>query len=210
MKILIIILIILGIWIVWSIFADKGLESPKYSVLKKHSSYELRKYDSYIIAETTVSGDLSTSTRGAFMELGGYIFGGNTENESIAMTAPIKTEQQGRNIAMTAPVATEQNDENMSMSFMMPSKFTLENLPKPNSKNVSFKEVESGVFAVSSFTGWVSEKKRLKKNEQLFYALKTDGISTVGQFQLLQYDRPFKFPYLRKNEIKIQVDNYEE
>ena len=206
MKItLVIIIIILTLWFVWSFFADKGLESPTYSVIKERAGYELRKYDPYIVAETTVAGNLSTAAGRAFNELGGYIFGNNVDNQSISMTTPVTTEQKGATIAMTSPVTTERTDTKMTMSFMMPSQFTIDNLPVPKSDNVSFRKVESSIFAVTTFSGWVSEKKRLRRTEQLQKLLQGDGVSTVKEPQLLQYDRPFKFPLLRKNEIKIEV-----
>jgi hypothetical protein len=204
---LIVIAVILFVWVVWSFFTDSSLETPSYTVIEKKAEYEIREYDSYIIAETTVSGNSSTGE--AFRELGGYIFGGNTNNQSIAMTAPVVTEQTSTVIAMTAPVATETKDNMMTMSFMMPSKFNLDNLPNPNSNNVSFREVPSGTFATLTFSGWPTNQRRIKKTELLSQLLKRDDISAVSEGQLLQYDRPTTFPLLRTNEIKIEIQNYE-
>lgn len=207
---IILIAIILLIWIVWSLFMDQNLESPRYIVLEKSSGYEVRQYDSYIIAETTVSGNSSASVGRAFGELGGYIFGGNIEDQSIAMTAPVTTtEPESTVIAMTAPVATETKEDMMTMSFMMPAKYNLGNLPKPNSRNVTFREVPSGVFATYSFTGWATNSRRIKKTNDLKKLLERDGVTTMGEPQLLQYDRPTKFPLLRTNEIKIEIKDYE-
>ncbi|MFT5280721.1 MAG: DNA gyrase inhibitor GyrI [Flavobacteriaceae bacterium] len=205
----IVIIVVLFVWIVWSFFTDSSLESPTYIVLEKKAGYEIREYDSHIIAETTVSGNASNSTGKAFREIGGYIFGENTENQSIAMTTPVTTAQASTVIEMTAPVTTETKDNMMTMSFMMPSRFNLDNLPNPNSNNVSFREVPSGTFATIAFSGRASTQKRLKKTQQLTELLKRDGVSIVSEAQLLQYDRPTKFPLLQKNEIKIEIQNYE-
>jgi DNA gyrase inhibitor GyrI len=207
MKIfLIIITALLIIWITWSFFADANLESPQYIVLEKKEAYEIRKYNPYIIAETTVGGDTGQPMNGAFRELGGYIFGANIDNKSIAMTAPVTTEQQNKVIAMTAPVVTEQNDEGLTRSFMMPSEFTLENLPTPTSKNVSFREIPTGTFAVLRFTGWASNNIRESKTEKLLSLLERDDLIIISEPQLLQYDQPIKFPWLRTNEIKVEIE----
>lgn len=206
-TIFIIIVVLLGLWIVWSFFMDSDIESPAYAVVEKADAYEIRKYESYIIAEVTVPGNISNATGRAFGELGGYIFGGNEGQTSIAMTAPVATTQTGQSIAMTSPVATRQNDEELTMSFSMPSGFTLENLPKPNSDNIVFKEVPAGTYAVSSFSGLVNESRRIRETEKLLTLLNTEGITTTGTSELLQYDRPTKFPLLRTNEIRIQIEN---
>ncbi len=201
-KIIIVVAIFLLLWILWILFADRNLESPQYTLVEIKSGYEIREYESYIVAETSMKKD---SERSAFGELGGYIFGANISGKNIAMTAPLALEQEGEVIAMTAPVSTQEKDEIMTMSFMMPSEFTLENLPRPKSVKVYFREVPPGTFAVLSFSGLASNKKYRTKTQQLQQLLQRDGVVAISDSQLLQYDRPTKFPLLRKNEIKIQI-----
>lgn len=202
----IIIVVLLCIWIIWSLFADKNLESPTYTVLEKKNGYEIRAYDSYIVAETIVPQNTSKSTSNAFRELAGYIFGGNKGNENISMTVPVATTQEPININMTVPVATKNVGDMMTMSFMMPQKFTLENLPKPDSNNISFRQIPAGTFAVLSFTGLITNDKWSAKIQKLHELLITDGMSIVSDPELLQYDQPIKFPWLRTHEIKIEIN----
>ena len=210
MKLLILtLLVLIATWIIWSAITGDNLESPEYTVLEEHQGYEIRQYQPYIIAQATVSSS-NPSIGSAFRVLAAYIFGGNTSNQNIAMTAPVATETAGESIAMTAPVATEKTNDGLTMSFMMPSQFTLENLPKPNSENISFKKVPAGKFAVLSFSGIVSEKIRLKKTEELRRLLRKDAIEFENKTQLLQYDQPLVFPLLRTNEIKIEIISTDE
>lgn len=206
---LIVVIALLLAWIIWSFSADNNLETPKYTVLEKRDGYEVRRYAPHIIAETVVSSESSNPTSAGFRELAGYIFGDNTANQSISMTAPVTTETVSTKIAMTAPVVTETSNDSMTMSFMMPSKYTLENLPNPNSKNVFFREVPSGTYAVLTFSGQATEAARLKKTSALENLLERDNLTTTSKPQLLQYDQPGKFPLLRTNEIKIMLTNYE-
>ncbi|MFT5359904.1 MAG: hypothetical protein ACI88L_000369 [Candidatus Paceibacteria bacterium] len=205
----IVIAIFLLVWVIWSLLMDQNLESPKYIVLEERNGYEIRKYDSYIIAETTVPGDSSSSTGQAFGELGGYIFGANTEKKNMAMTTPVSTEEKSKIIAMTAPVTTEKKGDMMTMSFMMPSEFTLDNMPIPNSNNVVFKEVPPGIFATYSFNGLATKKRRIHKTTELMMLLERDNVEVSSEPQLLQYDRPTKFPLLKTNDIKVKIGSYE-
>jgi hypothetical protein len=210
MKILIIIVFVLFLaWIVWSYSVDGNLERPTYKVLEKKSGFEIREYSPYIIAKVKVDGNIDGSVNSAFGELAGYIFGGNNSSEKLAMTTPVETsqvnEEPSEKIAMTAPVETTQSGDKMVMSFMMPTKYSLETLPKANSKNILFEEVPSGKFAVSYFSGYISEDKRLKETEKLVGLLEQENIEIIGEPSLLQYDQPWKFPLARTNEIKIEI-----
>lgn len=50
---------------------------PTYTVLSKDHNYELRRYDSWIVAETIVESSHQDAGSEAFSILGGYIFGKN-------------------------------------------------------------------------------------------------------------------------------------
>lgn len=50
---------------------------PTYNVLQKHDNFELRRYDSWIVAETIIEGTHQDAGSEAFSRLGGYIFGKN-------------------------------------------------------------------------------------------------------------------------------------
>lgn len=84
------------------------LETPEYLVLRRYAEYEVRKYEPFLVAETRTSqsnGDTDDDTErlGAggmtglpsggnpFGTLAGYLFGGNAEKKSMAMTTPVFT-----------------------------------------------------------------------------------------------------------------------
>ena len=77
-------IIIISLVVVWSVgtyLYEKHLERPSYSVIEKHRGYELRLYESYIVAETEVSGGYERASNAGFGILAGYIFGNNTRTE---------------------------------------------------------------------------------------------------------------------------------
>ena len=81
-----------------------AIEEPKYKVVLKEGPYEIRDYQGTVVAEVTVTGDQYEAGGKGFRLLAGYIFGGNTGRQSIAMTAPVAQERKSEKIAMTAPV----------------------------------------------------------------------------------------------------------
>ena len=58
-----------------------AIEEPEYEVLASTDYYEVRRYDSYIIAETDVEGTYKTAGNKAFRILAGNIFGDNQASE---------------------------------------------------------------------------------------------------------------------------------
>jgi len=104
-----------------------------------------------------------------FRQLAGYIFGGNTTRSSIAMTAPVMdTAKASENIAMTAPVMdTLSNSGKHIVAFTMPSKYTLENLPKPDNANIRFRIVDKSSRAVLRYTWYATEARVDAKKKSL-------------------------------------------
>ncbi len=139
--------------------------------------------------------------------LAGYIFWGNTTKQSIAMTAPvIDINTVSEKIAMTVPVIdiTEGNDTHI-VQFSMPKKYTLETLPKPNDTNISFIKIPKTTKAVLRYTGWATEWEVKAKKELLSTYLKRDELTQVGEMISAQYNPPLSFPFLRRNEIMVEV-----
>jgi hypothetical protein len=60
------------------------------------------------------------------------------------MTAPVVLKQEFNNekISMTAPVIQSENKDVWSMTFMMSSKYKMDDLPKPKNSRVQFRIVE--------------------------------------------------------------------
>ena len=124
-----------------------AIEEPAYQVVIKDGDFELRRYNTMIIAEVVVTGGLSEASNKGFRQVADYIFGNNEDPlkkqaEKIEMTAPVTVEPDlSSKIAMTAPVTVESQGGNQQstwkLSFVMPSKFTLETLPKPKNNNIN-------------------------------------------------------------------------
>jgi hypothetical protein len=117
MKILLILLGVLVLaFIIIQLFAMNGqrnIETYPYVVNKKYNTFEIRNYEATLFTSVQLSGNKykDASSKG-FSLLAGYIFGGNKQNEKIAMTSPV---------AMSL-------EDSMTMMFMVPKKFNQQKL----------------------------------------------------------------------------------
>lgn len=188
-----------------------AIEEPKYTVIEKNDTFEIREYTSYVVAQTEVTGKFDEMGSKAFRILFKYISGENQQSNTIEMTAPIleeKTQQEGQKIQMTSPVLQEidmENSQSTIYSFVMPQKFTLATLPIPLDKRITLKEVSAKTVAVRVFSGsW--EEENFKQNETvLLDALYKANIKTVGKPNYARYNSPFSLWFMRRNEIMIEV-----
>lgn len=189
-------------------------EEPKYTVLTQVDDFELRRYDEQLVAQTWVSGDQDSASREGFKILADYIFGNNTapsgDSSKISMTAPVtmqadnkESDNESQKIAMTAPVSMQQDDGKWRVQFTMPSKYTMQTLPKPNNPNVEIIEVPAQTYGVIKFSWLAGEDKVAKKTEALQTWMQDQNLTPTGEPELARYNPPWTLPFLRRNEVMI-------
>ena len=164
-----------------------AIEEPVYQVEKawEAEQIEIRAYAPRIMAVTGMNEDSDSG----FRVLAGYIFGGNAEEQKIAMTAPVQQTMAGEK----------------EMAFMMPAEYAVKDLPQPEDQRVSFREAPAYTAAVIQFSGWASAEKADENWQQLQRFLIKEGIEIVGEPTLNQYNPPWTLPFLRRNEIIVPV-----
>ena len=126
-------------------------------------------YPEHIVAQTTVTGSYRDALTQGFRIIAGYIFGGNTKKQSIAMTTPvIEKTAVSESIAMTTPVMTTVEGESHTIAFGMPRSYTLETLPVPNDSRVQIVTIPEKKMAAIRFA-WMRTEARVqsKKSELL-------------------------------------------
>ena len=215
-----VLIIVLLMWILWSYLSVRNLEEPKYKVVSKNNWYEIREYESYIVAEVQVSWDQREALNNWFRQLAGYIFGWNSKQDSIKMTTPVSESTSSEKIAMTVPVMesenekismtipvleTEKSEQTRTVQFTMPSKYTLETLPKPDSERVNLREISPKKVAVLSFTWFATENRVSAKKQELKKYLERDNKEIIWNLTSAQYNPPLSFPFTRRNEIIAEI-----
>ncbi len=166
-----------------------AIEEPTYSLVTSWESpdIEIRDYDSRILATTR----MTEGQNSGFRVLAGYIFGGNENEQEIAMTAPVQRTMPG--------------EQEAEMAFVVPRAYSMEELPTPDDSRIEFREEPAYRAAVIRFSGWVNDKKAERYWQTLIAFLEEQGIQPVGDPTLNQYNPPWTPPFMRRNEIIVAV-----
>jgi hypothetical protein len=183
-----------------------GLEKTKYTVLEKQGKFELRQYETHIVAQTAVGGDFDEVGNVGFRRLFNYISGNNRSKQSIAMTAPVNQQVNHEKIAMTAPVNQQKAEGKWLITFTMPSKYTMVTLPEPLDPNIQLKEVPVHKIAAVRYSGTWSRKRYEENKKQLEEFIKSKGLKMADADIFARYDPPFQLFFLRRNEVLIPVE----
>ena len=196
---------IVFLWSFWGYFSSR-VENTQYSVLESKTGYEVRLYPEHIVAQTTVKGTYKEALNEGFRIVAGYIFGGNTKRESIAMTAPvIEKKSASESIAMTAPVMANIEGEAHTITFGMPKSYTLETLPTPDDPRVKIETVNEKKMAAIRFS-WIRTDSRVQsKKQELLDALKKDNVLVIGEPQYAGYNAPWTPPWMMRSEVLVEV-----
>lgn len=162
-------------------------ETAPYKVLIKEDNFELRQYDAYYTAaveETSLNGS------NGFSQIFDYISGNNEDQKKISMTTP---------------VFNEMGKDTVSTEFVMPGSFTEDTLPEPGNKKIRIKKNDTRLAASVTFSGTVNEGKIRDYEKKLLEWIAKKGITPVGNFYLARYNPPFIPPFLRRNEVLIDI-----
>jgi hypothetical protein len=183
-------------------------EEPGYKVLHAAGDVEYRQYEPHLVAETLVQGaaDYDRAGNEGFRRLFKYITGGNTGQAKIAMTAPVSQAAQGEKIAMTVPVQQAGSAEGWRVAFMLPREYTLATAPVPTDQRIRVIEVPGRLMAVLRYSGRWTEGNYIANRDNLLRILAAAGVHTLSEPQLARYNAPFSLPFLRRNEVLVEVD----
>ncbi|MDC0399682.1 heme-binding protein [Alphaproteobacteria bacterium] len=194
--------ILVGCAMVGPIMSD--VEKPKYQATALTNEIELRSYDPMLVAMVQMSGSRKDAISEGFRVLADYIFGNNTLEQNISMTAPVE-QQAGQKISMTAPVQQQQRSNSWMISFVMPKQFTLKTIPKPNNEMVKINEVPAQRFITIRFSGSNSNDNIRKNESALFNYITQNKINVTGEPKYAFYNPPWTLPFMRRNEIMVQL-----
>ncbi|XP_076910152.1 uncharacterized protein LOC143567668 [Bidens hawaiensis] len=176
------------------IYKTPDLETPKYQILKRTATYEVRKYDPFVIVETQ-SDKLAGNT--GFNDVAGYIFGKNSREEKIPMTTPVFTQ------------AFDPEMSKMSIQIVLPSEKDINSLPNPNKENVSIRSVQGGFAAVLKFSGKPTEDIVYEKEKLLRSSVLSDGLKPKDGCLLARYNDPGRTKsFMMRNEVLIWLEEF--
>ena len=182
-----------------------NVEKPDYKVIQSEQNIEIRQYGPMIIAEVEVDGKREDAIGDGFRLLADYIFGNNTVQQVISMTAPVQ-QKENQKIAMTTPVQQQLAGKSWQISFVMPSKYSMDSLPVPNNNRVRLKKILTKKFVVIEFSGTNSNENVIGHENQLMNFIEANQINIIGSPKYAFYNAPLTLPLLRRNEVMIEIN----
>lgn len=162
-------------------------ETAPYKVIQKEGRFEIRQYDAFYTAGVL---EQSLESSSGFRQIFDYISGNNKEEQKISMTTP---------------VFNELGKDKVSTEFVMPKKYTEENPPEPSNPRITIRKTEKKKAASVTFSGSADPSKIREYESLLLKWIEKINMKPSGNFRLARYNPPFIPPFLRRNEILIDV-----
>jgi len=181
-----------------------NVEHPKYTLVERSGAIEIRDYAPMIVAETEVTGERREAISKGFRRIADFIFGNNSASKKVPMTAPV-TQQSSEKIAMTAPVTQQGDGNTWCVRFIMPSKYTMETLPKPNNPAVVLKEIPGKRFAAIRFSGMGGKDSLAHHTKELEEFIGAKKLTPLSPPTYAFYNPPWTLPFLRRNEVLVEI-----
>jgi hypothetical protein len=217
----------LAAWVGWGVYSALSAERVPYETLGSlgAGAVELRRYPRTLLVETTAPDDET-----AFRRLFDYISGANEGSEDVSMTAPVRSDEgangargrrdgesvsvttpvrteDGASVSMTAPVRTDEGDGGVTMAFFLPAGYTLETAPIPTDSDVRLVVEGPRTVAVKPFSWRATDRRVANAEESLSATLEREGVEPRGEPTLLRYNDPYTPPFMRRNEVAVEVES---
>ena len=172
-------------------YSEHNIYTPNYELLYQSMNVEIRKYDSLKIMTVTEKLPYKEATYSGFRKLASYIFGNNADGKKFSMTAPVITSEYGEGL--------------VNVSFVIQNHYVLNEMPKPNSKEIYFHELNLNKVAAIRFGFWATSSKIQSMQVKLESYLKANSLDYMPIFYVAQYNSPWILPPFRKNEIMVSI-----
>ena len=193
-----------------SVFGVNTVEEAAYDVLVAEDNYELRLYEPMVVAETYIEDDFDEAGNQAFRKLFGYISGDNTASSEISMTAPVIANPggsgNGEKIDMTVPVLQQENEQGWRYMFVLPASYSIQTAPEPLNEDVILSSQPQKRVAVIRYSGSWNENAIDEQTIQLQQWIAANDLTPVSEPRWAGYNPPWTLPFLRRNEVMIDVD----
>jgi hypothetical protein len=182
-------------------------EQPRYAVIARVSDVEIRRYQPRLAIEAMVDAKQNPQAANlAFQLLFRYITGANQRRQMIAMTVPVHIDNPSQRIAMTVPVQTERTGgDAVSMRFFLPDGVAKQGAPAPLDSRLRLVNLPAATVATLRYSGLPTQAAFREESARLLRALAPSEWKPAGTVFQLSYDPPFTIPFLRRNEVAVDV-----
>ncbi|NGM70276.1 heme-binding protein [Natronolimnobius sp. AArcel1] len=202
----------------WTLYQRTTTDTVPYTAVAHIDDVELRRYPEQAVVET-----VAPSENAAFRRLFRYLSGANDGGEDLSMTAPVEVDGPGTSLEMTAPVEVEPTErtipmtapvetgrirgsDKVRMAFYLPTEYDADSAPRPTNDALSVVNVPERTLAVRRFTWRATDSRVAREANQLRETLEAASVPLAGKPFFMGYDAPWSLPFLRRNEVAVEVD----
>lgn len=171
----------------------------KHDVLWASGPVEVRRYRRRTLARTLVRGPQRAALDEGFSLLAGYLFGRNEAGRVMDLVVPLLQQRMGGEAGAT-----------WSVFYTLPDEFETTGLPQPLGGRVELVEAPEATLATLRFTFYASSRKLARKEHELRSALAARTATAVGEPIYAFYSSPLVPPFMRRNEIWLEMPPEEE
>jgi hypothetical protein len=177
-------------WQLARLFSEKA----RYEIESIDGDFEVRKYAPRVHAETVLNAaPWQQSLNAGFERLANYIAGANSQQMKIAMTAPVLVTVG----AMDRATRT--------VSFKIPDSEPFDTLPVPNDRQITLRRIPARRVAALRYSGSYGSEIPAQKRQELLARVRAAGLLPIGDVTFAGYDPPWTLPWLRHNEVQVEV-----
>jgi hypothetical protein len=191
------------------LFGSQKEAEPGYNLVIDENHVQIRMYNAYLIARLKIEGDEEDQSREtAYMRLLNYVLGRNTRTEKISAMAPLIQEDITTRFNALLSLEVPGGPKKLKafeVSVVLPTHFNLETAPMPMDPEIKLEKVKPHLTAVVKFSGLCGKHKRERLSKYLSLWLHEKGYTAVSSPRVAKYNPPFTLPFMRRNEIHIDV-----
>ena len=173
-------------------------EEPVYKVVKTTPDYEVRAYESYLIASVVIEGKYKEITGHGFRLIADYIFGNNQRQTKIKMTTPVVHESLPK-------MKVADSIGSYTIYFVMPAQYSIDTISLPNNTMIKLTNMPARKVAVAKFSGSFSHTKALAIHQKLKQQLQSNGYHHTEKLIFARYNPPWTPPSMNRHEVWIEL-----
>jgi hypothetical protein len=166
-----------------------AFEKPEFTVIYTDGDIEYRRYESYLVSDSVV--EVSSDYREA-------------GERGVALLLDFRGDAD---ISLTLPIEQTVDADGWRVSMMLPREFTIDSAPVSADPRIRIREVPSRVMAVVRFSGRWTEENFGRQIDKLIAATDAGLVERVSDVQTAVYNPPVMPPFLRHNEVMVEVGN---
>jgi hypothetical protein len=206
---------VVAAWAGWVAYAKRALDPVPYTAVGTVDGVEFREYPEGVVVEASAPTEDEAVGR-----LNRYLAGANEPPADVVLTRPVESESGtmvfeervvapirtgGTPVETNTPYRMATEGDRVTVGVFLPADYTVETAPSPTNPAVRVRYAPPRTLAVRPFSWWASDDRTRDNENALLTALDDYDLDPVSDPVLFRYDPPLTPPFLRHNEVAVEL-----